>query len=70
MSDFRTKVIETFKQNDIRQGRAPSEYEKFTYYDWWLYMEGTGVIPSVDDDMANDFSWDCMDCDCTKEEWM
>lgn len=42
MSDFHKKVIQTFKQNDIRQGRVPSEYEKFTYYDWWLYMEGTG----------------------------
>ncbi|WDL98867.1 hypothetical protein [Alicyclobacillus sp. ALC3] len=41
MTDFREKVIEVFKQNDIRQGRPPYEYEKSTYYSWWMQMEGT-----------------------------
>ncbi|KPV44087.1 hypothetical protein [Alicyclobacillus ferrooxydans] len=41
MTDFREKAIEVFKQNDIRQGKTPYEYEKSTYYSWWIHMEGT-----------------------------
>lgn len=42
MKDFRKLVIDTFKQNDINQGRLPVDYENETYYSWWLFMEGTG----------------------------
>lgn len=41
VSDFHEAVIETFKQNDRNQDREPFEYETYTYYAWWLYMEGT-----------------------------
>lgn len=41
MTDFREKVIDVFKQNDIRKGRTPYCYEKTTYYAWWMHMAGT-----------------------------
>lgn len=41
MTDFRQEVIEVFKKNDIRQGRTPFDYENYTYYHWWLWMEDT-----------------------------
>jgi hypothetical protein len=41
MTDFRLRVIETFKRNDVLQGRKPYAYENSDYYTWWLYMEGT-----------------------------
>lgn len=42
ISDFHEAVIETFKQNDRNQDREPFKYESYTYYAWWLHMEGTG----------------------------
>lgn len=41
MVDFFEKVIETFKENDRRQGREPGGYEEYSYYHWWIYLEGS-----------------------------
>lgn len=41
IEDFRKSAIEIFRQNDINLGREPYDYESYSYYDWWVYVEGS-----------------------------
>ena len=38
LTDFFNEVINAFKFYNLKEGKEPQPYEKYSYMDWWIHI--------------------------------